>query len=382
MSRPSTDLLPRAGDWTSDIVGDASERLDPQRPPPVGTWFGWSATSLPVAPLLLLGLLLGPHGLFLLTPEALAAVDPALPVAFATLGALLGLMPGLTRLPARPLAAATLAAGVTTTIVAIGFGVGAAAGGELSVGSLWLVPLTLGIAAASSLIIPASHPPVRGLTPVTLEGETVVAVVFGGLLIAWATQGSVLGTIAWLLQTGAVVTMLGLAGWLLLRRSIVSAERRVFAVATLLLVGGAADALSSSALLGGLCAGLLWNACGGPSRDSLQRDMLYALHPLVALVLVVAGARVEATSATLGLAAAYAALRMLARYATASLLIVLDRQATHLHRFAPGIFGVAFVLNASRSLGPDLTTAVSVVVIGTMLSEVASLLVTPRERVT
>lgn len=379
MTPSSSDLVSRAGDWTGDIVGDAAERLDPQRPPPRGTWFGWSATSLPVAPLLLLGLLLGPHGLFLLTPDALAAVDPALPVAFATLGALLGLMPGLTRPPGRPLVAAALTAGVTTTIVAIGFGIGAAAGGELSVGSLWLVPLTLGIAAASSLIVPTSQPTVRRGTRVTLEGETVVSVVLGGVLIAYARQGSAIATIVWLLQTIAVVTMLGLAGWLLLRRSIVSAERRVFAVATLLLVGGAADALSSSALLGGLCAGLLWNASGGPSRDSLQRDMLYALHPLVALVLVVAGARVEATSATVGLAAAYACLRMLARYATTALLVRLDPRAMTVHRFAPGIFGVALVLNAFRSLGADMTMAVSVVVVGTMFSEVAAYLVTPRE---
>lgn len=379
MSMPLDERFqPVAAEWTGDLVGDAaSENLDAQSLPPRRTWFGWSATSLPVAPLLLLGVFLGPHGLFILTPAALAAVDPALPVAFATLGALIGLMPGMQPPFRRALAGATLSVVVTTTVVALGFGIGAMLGGELPT-TFWLVPLTLGTAAASSLIVPTQRPLHRGLAFAGPEGEAVVSVLAGGLLIAFARQGGYLTTFVWLAQACAVVAMLGLAGWLLLRHSVASAERRVFAVATLLLVGGAADALSSSALLGGLCAGVLWNVCGGPSRDSLHRDMLYALHPLIALVLVVAGARVEMSTAVLGMAAGYACLRTLARLASATLLVRLEPDVAHVARVAPGIFGVAFVLTAYRALGPDLTIAVSVVVIGTVLSEVTALVLAPK----
>ena len=52
---------------------------------------GWSATSVPIAPLLLVGVFLGPHGLAVLSESALAAVDPAMSVALAVLGILVGL---------------------------------------------------------------------------------------------------------------------------------------------------------------------------------------------------------------------------------------------------------------------------------------------------
>ena len=45
---------------------------------------------------------------------------------------------------------------------------------------------------------------------------------------------------------------------------------------------------------------------------------------------------------------------------------------------APGIFGIAFVLNAFRALGADLALAVSVVVLGTIFSEIAAYLVVSR----
>jgi hypothetical protein len=216
---------------------------------------------------------------------------------------------------------------------------------------------------------------------VTLESEALVSVIAGGLLVAFVRQGTVGGAIVWLLQACAVVAVLGLAGYLLLRGSAIDAEKRVFAVATLLLVGGAADSLSFSALLGGVCAGLLWKACGGSPRDSLQRDMLYALPPLAALVLVVAGARVEFSTISFGLAAAYAALRSLGRVASATLASRLNPRAEgggRLSMLAPGLFGVAFALTAFRALGSEVSLAISIVAIGTVLSEVTALLVTSR----
>lgn len=381
MSTPAAPHAVPPVEWPVDLVDDASKDTRPIGPVPGRRWFGWSLTSLPVAPLLLLGMLLGPQGLSILTPAALGALDPALPVALALLGALVGLMPGLQPPVLRALRGTAMTALVTALLVSAGFGVGTAVTGEQSRATLWLLPLVLGISAASSLLVPVQRPGGPGTGQVhTLESEALVSIVAGGLLLAFVRQGTLVGTTFWLLQACAVVTVLGLAGYLLLRCSVASAERRVFAIATLLLVGGAADLLSSSALLGGVCAGLLWNAGGGPSRDSLERDMRYAMPPLIALVLLAAGARVELSSTSMGLAAAYAFLRTLGRVAAGTLVARLDSRMRE-RRFSllpPGVFGVAFALNAVRAIGPDLSIAISVVVVGTILSELTALLVTPR----
>ncbi|MEQ1760233.1 MAG: hypothetical protein ABL986_18100 [Vicinamibacterales bacterium] len=367
-------------EWAVDLVDDESR----QDAPPTRSrrsWFGWSATSLPIAPVLLLGMLLGPQGLHVLTADALAAVDPALPVALATLGALLGLVAGFQGSPRRAAGAALLSVGATASVVAIGFGVGALAAGESSRASLWVLPMVLGMAAASSLIVPVRRAiDASAASTATLEAEALVSVVVGGLLLAFARQGALLGTLAWFAQACIVVAILGVAGLLLLSKSVALAERRVFAVATLLLVGGAADSLSFSALLGGACAGLLWKAWGGLSRDSLHSDMLYALHPLIALVLVVAGARTEVSSISLGLAAAYAVLRTLGRLTAGAVLARAQFPASGgaYGLVAPGVFGVALSLNAFRALGPDMSVAVSVVVLGTVFSELTAIFVAAR----
>jgi hypothetical protein len=383
MSAPVINpIVAPADEWMVDLAADHPEDIGQPRPVGGRKWFRWSLASLPVAPLLLLGMLLGPQGLFVLTPGALETVDPALPVALAMLGALLGLMPGLQGPVRRAVTGSALTAGVTVLLVSAGFAAGSFFAGEPFGADLWLLPLVLAIAAASSLIVPVhrSVDPFSG-PAVTIESEALVSVVAGGLLLAFVRQGTVAGTIIWLLQACAVVAVLGLAGYLLLRRSVVDAERRVFAVATLLLVGGAADSLSFSALLGGVCAGFLWKACGGAPRDSLQRDMLYALPPLLALVLVVAGARVEFTTISVGLAAGYAAVRSFGRVASATLSSRFNPRAEgggRLSMLAPGMFGVAFALTAFRALGAEMSLAISIVAIGTVLSEVTALLVTSR----
>ena len=90
----------------------------------------------------------------------------------------------------------------------------------------------------------------------------------------------------------SVVTLaLAAAGWLLLTRAASETDERVFGVAVLLLVGGVADALSRSALFGGLVGGVFWRYAGRQPRDTIARDVLFVPHPLLMLVLPVAGAR-------------------------------------------------------------------------------------------
>ncbi len=349
----------------------------------------WSLTRLPMAPLLLVGLVLGPQGLALLTPAALAAIDPVLPVALATLGALAGLMPGLQGHLRRSFGVASLTVCVTGLTVVAGFAVGGAvlAGpADAGMGWLstdWLLPLVLGVSAASSLVVPAEHGVGEAKSTASLESEALASVVAGGLVVAFTRQGSALATGAWLLQACGVVVLLGLAGWLMLRKNVDVTEHRLFMVATLLLVGGAADALSFSALLGGVCAGLLWRAAGGSSRDSLQTGMRDALPPLIAVVLLVAGARAQVSTATIGLAFGYACLRTIGRTSAGIVAVRVGlRPAPRAHMLAPGLFGLAFSLNAARALGGDAVVAHSVVALGTILAELVVLATASRAETT
>lgn len=337
--------------------------------------FTWSGHALPVAPLLLVGVMLGPQGIGFLSMDGLAAIDPAVPVALAALGVLVGLGLPLQRAIVLQTNAGIAIEGVATgAIVAAGLWVAGLIAPEQAGGGVSLVPFIAGICAASSLTLPAAHAGrsiSRGRQ--VLERGVLVPVAIGGLLLAWIAEGTAAGAVVLTLQGCAVAAVLAAAAWLLLRGTSAGTEQRVFVFAALLLIGGAADALSSSALLVGLVSGATWQWLGGVARERVQADAAYVQHPLVALVLVVAGARAEFSAPTIALAAVYAALRLGAHSLGARLML---RSASHLSDdliprvLAPGVFGVAFALNALRAAGTGIEPALSVVVVGTMLAEV------------
>ncbi len=271
----------------------------------------WSATSIPVALLLLLGIAVGPHGVSLLSPSVLEFLDPAMPVALAALGVLIGLAVGVRdRGDGRWAAIATVELFVTVAAVALGTVVAVDAT-NLAVGvPSWTLGLLAGICAATSLGVPTGNPsaPDTPVARVTELGAALVIVV-GGLLLATIRESSLVAAVSLAAHACAVALVLATAGWLLLTQTSSETEQRVITLATLMLVGGVSDYLSLSPLLGGLAAGILWQLAGGPAREWLRRDAQYVLHPLLVTLLLVAGARVEPSTASLGLAAAYALLK-------------------------------------------------------------------------
>ena len=254
----------------------------------------WSATSTPVALLLSAGVAFGPLGINLLPAPTMPLLDAAVPVALAGLGVLVGLSVGDGRADAGPtFKAASLAAAVTILVVAAGFG--AVAFATLPVSSpFWILILAGGICAATSLTLPADDPlePRSSVTRV-IELGVLLPIVAGGLLLAWLATDTPAGVAILVVQACGVTLALAGAAWLLLTRTSSETEERVFAVAALLLVGGAAAALSSSALFGGLVAGGFWRYAGRHPRTTISRDVLFVQHPLLVLVLLMAGARAE-----------------------------------------------------------------------------------------
>lgn len=344
---------------------------------------GWSATSVPVALLLLIGMALGPQGIGLLPSSALNFLDPAIPFAIAAIGVLLGLGVGAHQdRDGRRLAIAALEGGVTLIAVTIGFLLLAPVlvAATIPPTWLWMFGVLSGICAATSLTLPTeSTGDSEEHSRRVIALESLIAIVGGGVVLAFVREGTLVTAVSLTLQASIIVLLLATAGWLLLTQAASDTEQRVFTIAMLLLVGGVADYLSLSALLGGLVAGIFWQRAGSQARDAIRRDALFVQHPLLVLLLLVAGARVEITPGTLALAVGYVFLRAagktvgaaMARYAAPA---VAPRDLG-MQLLPPGVFGVAFVLNTLRAAGPDTSLLLAVVVLGTIGSELLARLI-------
>lgn len=344
----------------------------------------WSATSAPVALLLLAGVALGRYGINVLSVATLSLLAPAIPVALAALGALVGLSVGRRRTgDRRALAAACLDAALTLLLVSTGLGMLALVGWWSVVQPFWAVVVGSGVCAATSLTLPTGDP----LEPRTaarrvIELGVLLPIVVGGVLLASLRDGSGGGTLILMAQGTGLTLALAAAAWLLLTRASSETEERVLTVSALLLVGGVADALALSALFSGVVAGVLWRSAGRRPPETISRDVLFAQHPLLVLVLLTAGASAALSLAGFALGGAYLALRVVGRLAGG----MLGRRLTRLNLprdfslrlLPPGVFGVAFALNTTMVLGGDASVLLTAAVIGTIGSELVAFLLPPR----
>ncbi len=370
-----------------DLPVDEAPGLDEPagRPPPQG-WrqiLGWSGKSAPVAVLLLAGMGLGPHGISLLSPS-MPLLDPVVPVALAALGVLVGLglgdrRPGELRLLA--------AAGVHSLVIMLAVAGGIAAlswlAWPLEPRVFWAAVVVSGICAATSLTLPSGDP-LEPRPPATRVQEfgVLLPIAIGGLALAWIRAGTSSATLSLVGLSSGVTLMLAAAAWLLLTKASTETEERVFAVSALLLVGGVADALSLSALFGGLAAGGFWRLAGRQPREAIRRDVLFMQHPLLVLVLLLAGARAELSPGAWALGAGYLVARVLAQFAGGALARRIAGAGAPadlaVHLLPPGVFGVAFALNAVGVIGADASLAHAAVVVGTVGSELVAVVTRAR----
>lgn len=305
--------------------------------------------------LLLIGAALGPYGLAILTPRVLSFLDPAAPVAFAVFGIIAAMRFADDRAPARRLGATTIEAVVTGVLVGAAL---LAVGQAISPPALFpawgLCAVVLGIAAAN---------------------DAPIAIVAGGVLLASMRASEPEASLLLTMQVIAIAALIGASGWLLLARASTKDEQRVTTFASVLLLGGAADYLSMSALFCGAAGGACWTAAGAPVREHLRRDITYVSSSLVALVLLLAGAHAEYSLPALALAAGYAAVCVAGRLMGHRIGARLAPSATQLSETAllsPGVFGVAFALNVVRALGDPFTPLLTIVVVGTVASSLVA----------
>ncbi|MDE3156240.1 MAG: hypothetical protein KGN76_14155 [Acidobacteriota bacterium] len=346
---------------------------------------GLRATPAPALVFVPLGVLLGPHVLNLLSPNVLGHLDAVVSVALATLGVFVGLaLNPRSRQDRRLLWAADLESTVTIVMVAAA---------TLFLLVAWQAPvdapplaaaLTLGICAAASS---GGAAEVRGnlyhvVATHIAELDDVVPIVAGGLVLV-ALRGATVwqaGLLAAL--TGALGLIVGAAGWLLFERAHDAAERGVFVVGTIVLLGGLAAYLSLSPLLAGLVAGWFWRQSPGRADRIIRDDLQKIQHPLVILLLITSGASLEWSRLALWLFAPFVLFRVAGKLAGAKAAERLAAPVTAAELGAyllpPGVIGIAFALNVLQVAPPVTGSAVmAAVAAGSLVCELLALIELP-----
>jgi hypothetical protein len=207
--------------------------------------------------------------------------------------------------------------------------------------------------------------------------------IVGAVALAFLHSYSPLASLGLTIQAAILALLISATAWLLLADTLPGTEQRVFSIAALLLVGGIADYLSLSALVGGLLAGLFWGYVGGAARDCIERDVRYLRHPLVVLMLLTAGAKTTFTIWVLMLAAAYLLLRVTGKLLGGWLVrrvpgvAIPDRVASTL--LPPGVFGIAFALDASSMMDGSAQVVLAAAVLGSIGSQLIAALLRPTE---
>lgn len=344
---------------------------------------GLAPTPRPWLLLLLTGVAFGPYGLGLLSDTVLNVLDPAVSAALATLGAFVGMEIDVRRLRRSSLlVGGSVEAFVTLLVVAAGMLTAIRSVPDSSVTAPLLLALLLGICAASS----ATASPSPAKEAASIGGSDDLLPILLGLPALAAMRSHAPGEIATLTVGFTVVALaVAVACWLLVSRTSSVTEERVFAIGGLLLLGGAAAYLSLSSLFAGFAAGVLWRAAGLEVRDRIARDLSYLQQPVVGLLLLVAGARLHVAMALIGPIAAYVLCRIAGKLA-GSLLArrFVGRHEPRLLPLSPGIVGVAFALNVVQVRAHDNIAAMlfTVVVVGSLASDAASLMVREAEPAT
>ena len=344
---------------------------------------GLRPVTAPVIFFVPLGFALGPGGTGALSVEALGYLDIVVSIALATLGVFIGLAAGEESRNVRRLFAASTAEALVT--------VGIVSGALLFLLRSWNVPvglphglvaISLGICAAASAAPHVEHGGERivEIAARVADLDDILPIVLGGVVIAMvsATGPPVAGA--------AITVLLGLAialsGWLLFERKQDEAERGLFVLGSLALLGGAAAYLGLSPILTGLCAGWLWVLAPGRSNAVVARELHKVQHPLVVLLLITAGAALEVSPAGIWLFAPYVAFRLAGKLIggwTASRIAAgVAPSDLGAYLIPPGVIGIAFALNVGQVAPAAAGPLIFAVAAGAIASEILALALTPR----
>jgi hypothetical protein len=343
---------------------------------------GLRPVTAPVMVFIPLGILLGPGGAGFISLNVLDHLDAVISIVLATLGVFIGIAAGTQRGAVQRLMAASSVEALITIVVV---------GGALYVLlGIWGIPLAipyllvalgLGICASASAApsVEAADENARKLAARVADLDDVLPIVLGGIVISMLApveRGAVAGALLAIGLGGAIA----ISGWLLFERS-EGAERGVFVLGTLLLLGGCAAYLDASPLLSGLAAGWVWALTPGHTDRVVSQELRKVQHPMVVLLLVAAGAGLEASTAGVWLFGPYVIFRIAGKLIggwVASLIAPGIAPADlGAYLIPPGVIGIAFALNIQQLVPSAAGALVFAACIGAIASELLALLVTP-----
>ncbi len=346
---------------------------------------GLGPATAPLAFFVPLGALLGPHLLDWLTVDVLAHLDFVVSVALATLGVFVGMALARQTARVRPvLACASIEAVVTMAVVT---------GASLVLIRTWDLPLDASpLAAALMLGVCASVSSVaadRGLTGAARQMAAAIAdlddvapILVGAVAVLAFREPTVLHVVWFGLATCLTGLAIAVAGWLLFEVAHGAAERGLYVIGVLVMLGGSAAYLAASPLLVGLVAGAFWAAAPGRADAIVERDLQKVQHPLIVLLLLVAGASLRVVPLAVWLFVPFVLFRLSGKLAGGWLAtrLATDLMPADLGTVLiwPGVVGLAFALNfqqvAPAATGAAVLTAVA---LGGITSELVALVVAP-----
>ena len=320
-----------------------------------------AAPGVPAFAALVIGQLVGPAGLAVLTNQLLSLVDPFIPLALSTMGVWAGLHVNVPR-KGRDIGAAAVAAGIVFVVVAAGVrGVLSLVPGPEDSASSWIA-IAVGLCACCAVPLLDDD----GVGNETRHLGLVLPVAAGSFVFA-AAHVHAFPSAAFLLGASILASALIAVGGSLLTASwSTAAEHRVVGVAVVLLLGGIADLLSVVALTLGMCAGVIWRAQRSVTREALFPVLDSLDRVFVILICLVAGAQSRVTVAAVIGAIAYGLCLVAARVAARSRMSAISN-LTFLLPSSP--YGVALAVGLSRGDVPGSATILTVVVLATVGSQ-------------
>jgi hypothetical protein len=375
--KPGTEW-PEIGHDDLDVV--------PTRPPGRG-WLPYRRLALGARPsaapttlFLLTGAALGPQGFNVLSSPVITRSQALVWVGLAVTGIFVGL--GLASRSATPhrhlLVAASIAALATIGVMTGGFYLLASSStlplpGLVGVGSI-LVALCASVSAAVPTSTASSPELLRASRLADIDDLPLLA---GGVLVIAALTGeaAALRVVATVMAGAAI----GVAGWLLFSRAS-DTERGLFVTGAVLMLAGTGAYLGTSPLVSGCAAAIVWSRAPGPTDRITAHDLRALQHPLVALILIFAGAAIDVTLVAVWAAALILVLRLTTKLLVSVVIAGLESISPSVLAsilLQPGVLGVAMALNAWLVLGDDYRWVLSAVSIATVASE-ALVLFVPR----
>lgn len=344
---------------------------------------GFGEHAVPALLFILSGVVLGPSVLDVITENILAQLDPLVSVALAILGIFIASGLAASRGPRHLVWLAGATVEVLVTLVTTG-------GAMYLLLARWDPPVPVdAFAAASILAMSVAASAAVGTRPgVSADVSTaahladlddLALLLFGSIAVsALADVPSPFAAMGIAAISGAAI---GLAGSLLFARADAPAERGVFVAGIVVLLGGAAAYASASPLLTGFVAGWLWTRRAGTTASLAAADLRKLQHPLVALLLLFAGASMQFSETLLWIASPLVLFRLTGKLAGALLaarLVGVPAGVLATILAPPGVLGIALALNIQQVLGTGDTVLVSAVTLATVVSELLAVALLPR----